>query len=448
MLRPHAHIAAICALVSILFSLHSSSALAAGESLAEAASLIQNGKAREAYELLTPQESDQAGNPEYDYLLGLSAVESGNAVRGIFALERALAVEPNHAGARAAIARAHFMLGENEAAREEFKHLREQNSSEDVSRSIDRYMSAIDRAMGEATRFNAYLEATLGHDSNINGAPSAQTLFVNFNGLPLPVTLSGDTAEESDNFMALGGGASFSYPVTRTLSIFGGVSGISRHNWSDDLFDTSNIDFNLGLNHKLGLDSVSVALQDGTFRLDGERYRHSYGVAGQWQHNFDDRNQVSLFGQALRLDYPSTEIRNADRRLVGLGYAHAFFGDLSPILFVNAYAGEEDERASDRPDMGHDFYGVRTGAQITWNPKTVLFATANYENRDYGGVKPFFTRSQEDRQYEFSVGARWLPIPYWQIKPQLSYLNNDSSIPITDYDRWMVSVTFRHDFEW
>jgi len=446
--RTNTRLAAIGLLLLTLFLASPSLSWAGNIDLSQAESLIRAGKAAEAYTLLAPHETELAGEVEFDYLLGLSAIESGNAVRGIFALERALAVEPNHAGARAAIARAHFMLGENDAAREEFQNILDQNPPENAIDSINRYMSAIDRAMGNATRFNAYLEATWGHDSNINGAPSAQTLFVNFNGLPLPVTLSGDTAEDSDNFMALGGGASFNYPVTRTLSLFGGVSGTQRHNWSNDIFDTSNIDFNLGVSHKLGPNMVSVALQDGTFRLDGERYRHSYGVAGQWQHNFDDRNQVSLFGQALRLDYPSTEIRNADRRLVGLGFAHAFMGDLSPILFVNAYAGEEDERASDRPDMGHDFYGIRTGGQISWNPKTVLFATANYENRDYGGIKPFFTRSQEDRQYEFSIGARFLPIPLWQIKPQLSYLNNDSSIPITDYDRWMVSVTFRHDFEW
>jgi len=446
--RTNTRLAAIGSLLLTLFLASPSLSWARDIDLSQAESLIRAGKAAEAYTLLAPHETEQAGEVEFDYLLGLSAIESGNAVRGIFALERALAVEPNHVGARAAIARAHFMLGENDAAREEFQNILDQNPPENAIDSINRYMSAIDRAMGNATRFNAYLEATWGHDSNINGAPTAQTLFVNFNGLPLPVTLSGDTAEDSDNFMALGGGASFNYPVTRTLSLFGGVSGTQRHNWSNDIFDTSNIDFNLGVSHKLGPNMVSVALQDGTFRLDGERYRHSYGVAGQWQHNFDDRNQVSLFGQALRLDYPSTEIRNADRRLVGLGFAHAFMGDLSPILFVNAYAGEEDERASDRPDMGHDFYGIRTGGQISWNPKTVLFATANYENRDYGGIKPFFTRSQEDRQYEFSIGARFLPIPLWQIKPQLSYLNNDSSIPITDYDRWMVSVTFRHDFEW
>ena len=113
MLRSKTSITAISTLIPVIFFLHFSSALAADDALTEATSLIQNGKAREAYELLAPQESEQAGNPEYDYLLGLSAVESGNAVRGIFALERALAVAPNHSGARAAIARAHFMLGEN-----------------------------------------------------------------------------------------------------------------------------------------------------------------------------------------------------------------------------------------------------------------------------------------------------------------------------------------------
>lgn len=448
MSRQKTSIAIISAVLSILILFNSGLSWAGNDDLSQATALVRAGKANEAYQLLAPLESENAGNPEFDYLLGLSAIESGNAVRGIFALERLLAMQPNHVAGRVAIARAHFMLGENESAREEFKNIREQTPPEDALKAIDRYMSAIDRALGDATRFNAYLEATWGHDSNINGAPNAQTLIVNFNGLPLPVTLSGSTAEESDNFMALGGGASFRYPFSRSLSLFGGVSGSKRHNWSEDVFDTSNIDFNLGLAHELGPNTVSVALQDGTFRLDGERYRHSYGIAGQWQHNLDDRNQVSAFGQVLRLDYPSTEIRNADRRLIGLGFGHAFSGDLSPVLFVNAYAGEEDERAADRPDMGHDFYGIRTGGQITWNPKTVLFATANYENRDYGGTKPFFTRSQQDRQVEFSIGARLLPIPLWQIKPQLSYLNNDSNIPITDYDRWMLSVTFRHDFEW
>lgn len=448
MFHTRSGIGVIGAILSITLWCNPGIAGAEENSLEQAATLLQAGKAKEAYELLAPHETENAGNPEFDYLLGLSAVDSGNAVLGIFALERVLAVEPNHAGARAAIARAHYMLGENESARLEFQNILKQNPPEDAIKSINRYMSAIDRALGDATRFNAYLEATMGHDSNINGAPSAQTLVVNFGGLPLPVTLSGATAEKSDNFLTLGGGIGFNYPISKTLSVFGNASGTERTNWSSNMFETSTLDLNLGLRHKLGPDVVTAAVQDGNFYLDDERYRHAYGVAAQWQHDLDDRNQVSLFGQALRLHYPSADIRDADRRLVGAGFGHAFGGDLSPVIFMNAYIGEEDERASSRPDMGHNLHGVRTGGQITWNPKTVLFATANYESRNYGGVKPFFTESQRDRQYEFSIGARYLPIAAWQIKPQLSYVRNNSNIPITDYDRWMLSVTFRHDFEW
>lgn len=448
MLHPKIKLIAVAAIISVLMSLNPSVSFAADDTVSQASSLIRAGKAKEAYELLQPMESDRAGDPEFDYLLGISAIDSGNANRGIFALERVLAVNPNDAAARVAIARAHFMLGENESARQEFKNILDQSPPEDAITAINRYMSAIDRALGDTTRFGAYLEATWGHDSNINGAPTAQTVVVSFSGIPLPVTLSGTTAKKSDNFVTIGGGANFNYPINKTISLFGSISGNNRINWSSGIFETSSRDINLGLSHKLGPNTVTVALQDGMFGLDGDTFRHSYGVAAQWQHNLDDHNQISAFGQALRLSYPTAHIRDADRGLIGLGYGHAFSGDLSPVLFLNGYVGKEDARASDRPDMGNNFYGIRTGGQITWNPKTVLFATANYENRDYGGIKPFFTESQLDHQYEFSIGARYLPIPLWQIKPQLSYLTNNSNIPITDYDRWMLSVTFRHDFEW
>lgn len=448
MLHPKTKLIAVAAIISALTTLNPGVSLAADDTVSQAASLVRAGKNKEAYELLQPLESEHAGDPEFDYLLGIAAIESGNAHRGIFALERVLAVNPDHAAARVAIARAHFMLGENESARQEFKNILDQHPPEDAITAINRYMSAIDRALGNTARFGAYLEATWGHDSNINGAPTAQTVIVNFSGIPLPVTLSGTTARKSDNFVTAGGGANFNYPINKNLSLFGSVSGNHRINWSSGMFETGSRDVNLGLSHKLGPNTVTVALQDGVFSLDGDTYRHSYGFIAQAQHNLDDHNQISAFGQALRLSYPTAHVQDTDRGLIGVGYGHAFSGDLSPVLFLNGYVGKEEARTDNRPDMGNDFYGIRTGGQITWNPKTVLFAAANYENRDYGGVKPFFTKSQLDHQYEFSIGARYLPIPLWQIKPQLSYLTNNSNLPITDYDRWMFSVTLRHDFAW
>lgn len=439
--------ALLAAVLAFAFTL---CANAADTTLSEAQALIQSGNAKNAYDLLAPLESERSGNPDYDYLLGLSALESGNAGRAIFALERVLAVNPDHAQARAEIARAHFLLGEHESARTEFRNVLKQQPPEEAKTTINRYMSAIDRALGETTRFGAYLEFILGHDSNVNSAPGPGQVIGNIGGVPLPVNISGTSAELTSNFNGMGGGVNFKHPFNKQWSMFGGASAIKRNNakTSAELFDTGSVDFNLGLRSETGPNTVTLALQDSHFYLNGERYRTSYGLTGQWQYNWDDRNQFSVYGQLSRLSYPMTTIRNADRRVIGAGYGHAFQGDLSPVLFVSGYGGQEDERESGVSFLGHALYGVRAGGQITANPKTVLFASASYEHRDYGGTRPFFTSSEENHEYDLSIGARYLPMARFQIKPQLSYVRNNSNIPITDFDRYVLSVTFRHDLEW
>jgi len=51
---------------------------ALGDELTEKAkSLLEQRRAREAYELLLPEESARAGDIEFDYLLGIAANDSG-----------------------------------------------------------------------------------------------------------------------------------------------------------------------------------------------------------------------------------------------------------------------------------------------------------------------------------------------------------------------------------
>lgn len=54
--------------------------------------LLEQKQPKQAYDLLLPQEGARAGDPEFDYLLGIAAIDSGEPERGVFALERVLAV--------------------------------------------------------------------------------------------------------------------------------------------------------------------------------------------------------------------------------------------------------------------------------------------------------------------------------------------------------------------
>src|ERR1035437_9210718 len=80
--------------------------------LTEAEALIQGAKPIEAYALLDPKDFEYSGNSRFDYLLGISALDSGHPDKATLAFERVLAVDPNFAGARLDMARAYFHLGD------------------------------------------------------------------------------------------------------------------------------------------------------------------------------------------------------------------------------------------------------------------------------------------------------------------------------------------------
>src|SRR5262245_2484764 len=74
---------------------------AADDVVLQAKKYIDQNSPQAAYDLLAPLQSERAGDPEYDYLLGVAALGIGHNTEAVFALERVLAVQPNSAPARA-----------------------------------------------------------------------------------------------------------------------------------------------------------------------------------------------------------------------------------------------------------------------------------------------------------------------------------------------------------
>lgn len=435
--------------LQVLTLLLSSSIAIADEALInEAKQAFSQQNFKKAYDLLAPLEDQFSGNAEVDFVFGFSGVEAGDVTRGVFALERVLAQNPNNQQARAEIAKAHFKLGENDSAKEELNNLLSQNPDTEVKNAINRYMNAIDKALGLTTTFNAYLDFGIGHDSNINSATSANSILAPGILPGVPFALSSNSQEKSDNFTSLSAGASFRTPINQTLSGFGGVNFANRMNQQDTLFDTTLLDANLGIKYQYLKNSVTAAFQTSTFELDGERFRNSTGATVQWQHDLDDKNQISLYGQMADLEYKGAKIRNADRYVVGGGWIHLFEGDKSPILFVSPYIGEEETNRRVGDFLSFYMVGLRVGGQLTFTPKWVGYVNLAYEKRDYDAQDPIFLKARDDDQYEFTIGARFIPIKDWLIKPQISYIDNQSNINLNEYDRTVLSINFRHDFNW
>jgi tetratricopeptide (TPR) repeat protein len=418
--------------------------------LNEAREFIKSGNHKAAYELLLPLESERSGDVQYDMLLGVAAIEGGENSRGIFALERVLAQEPNNIEARALIAKGYYKAGEAENAKSEFNNVLSQNPSAEITKLIENNMQAIDKATGQKTAFAAYLDFGIGHDSNINSATTANTINVSIapNFPLIPFQLNAASLEQSSNFVSGAGGISVKTPITKNISAFGSLAGTTKVNWAEEQFDPSSLDYSLGLNIKHNIDNFTVALQGGSFSINGNTFREAMGISGQWQRNIDDQNQLSAFTQLSKLKYPDISVRDAKRYIVGGAWGHAFSGDKAKVTYLSAYAGKEDTDDNDFDFLSHDLFGVRAGGQLAINYKLVAFAGMSYEYRDYQEQDPAFLISRKDNQFDINVGMRYLPGNNFTIKPQISYIDNRSNNDLYEFDRWIVSFNVRKDFNW
>jgi tetratricopeptide (TPR) repeat protein len=424
------------------------SAFAAEDSvLIEADSLIRQGNFSAAYQLLEPLEATRAGELNFDYLFGISAVESGNATRGAFALERVLAQDPNHKDARAEMAKAHYMLGETDASKAEFNHVLQQNPDAETRKTVEKLLTAINKLEGTTTTFGAYLDFGIGYDSNVSSAPNLSSVGVPVFGGAI-FDLGSSAKEKSDNFISFAGGLSVRQPLTDNIAAFGAVSGNSKINGSETEFDNSALDFNLGLDYRLEQHTFTIAAQDNHFDLGGENFRRAYGASAQWQYSLDAFNQLGAYAQYTGLSYNGNRVRNADRQIVGVNAAHVFQGDLKPVLYGSVYGGKEDARVDAFDFLDQDIWGLRAGGQLSLNTKWQLFANMGYEARDNDAEDPAFLTKRKDDQYDATIGLRFSPARDWTIKPQINYTKNDSNIKINDFDRSIISVSVRKDFNW
>lgn len=429
-------------LAAVLFC--ASSALAQDATLDRARALIQAKQGRAAYELLAPLEQQRAGEPDYDYLLGVAAIDAEQYTRAVFALERVLAVRPDHPQARAEIARAYFVMGENKVARQEFESVKRTRPPAEVATTIDQFLNALDaRERSRRSGLSGFIEAGIGTDSNVSAATSTSSFAIPaFPGLLF--NLAPAAQKQKDDFVTLSGGLFGRYALGNTYSLIGTGSFEQRANADIDRFDTGTLNASAGVSRTDEANEFTVAAQLQSYSVDHEEFRNAVGGVAQWRRNITQRDQATVYLQYARLAYPDQEIRDADRTVIGGAWAHSY-GGLS-AAFAGVYGGREEPREDNVPHLGHDLWGVRIGGQLGFGSKFILSATASYENREYGGPDPLFLEERHDKETQVRLAANYLITRSWTAIAALTAIDANSNIVVNDYKRNIASVSLRYDF--
>lgn len=424
--------------------------------LRDADELIKNGKPGDAYALLEPLEFDRSGEVRFDYLIGIAALDSGKPDKATLAFERVLTVDPNFAGARLDMARAYYQLGDWARAKVEFETVLKAEPPEAARATIQKYLVAIDaRLHALDTRVTAYVEGTVGHDTNVNNATGQTQIAVPALG-NMVFTLSPSNQKAADSYLGLNGGLNVSHPVNETVSLYAGADIRQRSNSALPRFDSLSLDGRAGAVFKLGeQDSLRAGILGGQYNLDSQHNRDSLGVNGEWSHVFSPADQMSVFLQQVvyRFVDPAMKLEDFDQAVLGAGWRHVL-PDGKSAIFSSLFFGDERDvapvtpanLAGGRTDGGKQFIGLRVGGQAALSEVIDIFVNAGEIDGNYSKTNVLFQVKRHDVLTDMTIGANWHWNKLWTLRPQLSWSHNQSNIPLYGYDRIDASVTVRRDF--
>jgi tetratricopeptide (TPR) repeat protein len=413
--------------------------------LAAAQTMLNQGQALDALDLLKPHEEDYAGDTQYDYLYGLALFDTGEASSAVFAFQRALAVEPNFAGARLELARSYFEMGQLQRSQREFTLLQNQSPPSNVRDVIDKYLAAIEnRSLRNKRGWRGFLQLGIGDDSNVNSGPATQ---------PIPgITLPADNLESSSSVISTLGGVSYDLPLGIDSKLFFKASVNHRANNDASAYSTVNYDALVGYALTLrNQDELSTAIQIYTADLDGESNNKGLNLTGQYSFNLSSNNQIGTFVRLGQVDYEDeNDVRDIDQALLGLSWSHVFGGQ-SRISTVISLLGARDEPKQDGSEWGRDYTGVRLSLAYPVTHRLNLFTSLGSTNSDYDGVFLAGTAvgSSENRSDEYvdvAVGASWRASKTWLLRMVVSQAENDSNTDFYDYDRTQIMLTARSEF--
>ena len=421
-------------------------ALAAGlmVQLASPAAAQQNGsaEAEAAWASLSGQEAQRAGDPAFDYALATAAIDSGRYGDAVIALQRVLAVQPGNAAARAELARAYALAGDIDTARQEFATVVDDPSLPDpVRQRFTGFVRQFDEQIaGGGSNVSGYVDARLGHDSNINAATDLTQVTIPLFSFLGPGQLGPGAVAQDDEYYELSAGVSAVTAISRQDRLFGSLLGSWHDNFEGAAFDTASLTGTAGYAHSFAnRDVVSLSAQAQRFWLDDNGYRNSIGAVAQYTKVLPRGRALTLSAQYNRLDFDGQPNLDADRYAVAVGY-------VTQNLSANVSAGKEETRLAAGDAFSNWFANASLGGEYPVSERIAVQGGIGFDMRRYDAPDALFLVERADERLDAQLGLKLAITDAIYFQPRATYTRNWSNIALYDYDRYTLTAGVRFEF--
>ncbi|MFY9179464.1 MAG: tetratricopeptide repeat protein [Venatoribacter sp.] len=399
-------------------------AWAANPTITKLQELIKQQNYAEAYQLASQHIDELEGDAEFDFLYGLSALQSGELQAALFSFERLSASYPQVQRYRLELARSYFYLGNLDEAKQQFNKVLASNPPDAVKNNIEKFLVNIEnQRQAIQSQWRASVTLAGGYDSNYNSATDIEQFEI-LNGWVTKLTE--DQRQQGSAFGQLRMMGSYSSPLSRLSSW--DISAALNHK---AVFDNS--DFNLSVvGAQAGYRRLFNNWQLRPFAgvnqywLGGESYQQDYslGLETYWRYSSKlqpfARVQYGYSDNAINndLDFATPQVE------AGLSAA------LGEVITQLSLSYSSDQAQADVKTQAKDSLGLSLFAQYQG-----FYASYSYRTNQYQGKMVVLDKKRDDNLNQLLLGYRHSLGKQLSLYAQTSYLKNNSNIDLYQYQR-------------
>ena len=356
----------------------------------------------------------------------------------IDALRAILRDRPELTRVRLELARAFFLKGEDDLARDQFERVLAGRPVPPVVANVNRFL----RQIRERRRWSSYFGASIAEDSNIGAQSDSEFIYI----FGLPFRRSEDSGATSGTGVVVWGGGEYQHPLSERLRVRAGTDLVTREYGGSD-FDRTTTAVHLGprwlVDKNTETSLLGTAQQSWTA---GEVQNSSVGV------RLDATRRVSRWFRAFgQISWQQRDVRGSEH-LDGplLGIVGRGTWTASPTFQANLGAGYNRERAASVAWRNTTIW-TRVGFSKALPWGFTAGASGEQRQTNYDGRWGLFTPGGVPRRDRTRVLRATLlnrSVTIFGFSPQIALVRESraSNAQLYDYKRTRGELTFRRQF--
>jgi len=403
--------------------------------------LIKQQEHAAAWQQAQQLQPKQEGDPRFDYLFGLAARLSGNVHQAVFALERALAAQPQSSDIRLALAVSYFELGNLPAAEHELKQLEQAALPDRARLLVQNYLQRIEKLRNpEQGYWQSWLQLGVGSDSNPNSGVNEEFFFVPMLG---QVRLFEQSVERDSNFHEVQAQLNWILPQDQHSAFYLSAGLLHGEYAQDVVFSRTYASALAGYQTRWRHYRLSSEVFYRPLQLDGSSYLQYQGIKTSISHPLAEATELGLDLIYARQSY--AELTALDKTQLQVdSWLSTRFGSAEHKIHLRW--GQEDSQQTRTDFNSREYLGLGYRWQQMFDDHWMSSLSLDYQGGEYDERHPLFAQVRDDSFYRAELELSYRFNPQWRMLTTLSYMQNKSNIEIYQYRRTRGWIGVRYAF--